>query len=339
MRLMQARGPVSEGVFARMLRGPAEGVLEVPLRVDQDAETILNDDDLQIALWGMYELHYRGFSDVDDRMEWDPQLIAVRGRLETALERAVRELVGPFVSRAEEQTETFQAALEHVIQEVDGPSVAVFLQREATTDQYREFLMLRSLYHLKESDPQVWALPRLTGGAKVALAELQYDEFGAGSADRLHQTLFARTLRGADLDDEYGAYVELTPAATLANNNVMSLFGLHRRLRGAAMGHLAAFETTSSLPCRKYAQGAERLGFNGEVTHYFEEHVEADAVHEHVAQRAICGAMVAEDPILANDILLGAAACVHVGNLEGSQLISAWKVGGSALRQTEGVAA
>lgn len=46
-------------------------------------------------------------------------------------------------------------------------------------------------------------MPRLTGGAKVALAELQYDEFGAGRADRLHQELFARTLRGAGLDDAY----------------------------------------------------------------------------------------------------------------------------------------
>jgi len=339
MRLMHPRGPVSEGVFARMLRGPSEGALGIPFRTDGSAETILTDDDLQIALWALYELHYRGFTDVDERMEWDPQLIAVRGRLEALLEQAVRGLVAPFVSRAEEQAESFQAALENVIQSSDGPSLAVFLQRQATVDQYLEFLMIRSLYHLKESDPHAWVVPRLTGGAKVALAELQYDEFGAGRADQLHQELFARTLRGADLDDRYGAYVELTPAATLAANNVMSLFGLHRRLRGAAMGHLAAFETTSSLPCRKYAQGADRLGFSSEVTQYFDEHVEADAVHEHVAQRGICGAMVSEEPQLANDILVGAAANVHVGNLEGSQLISAWEAGGSALRRMEGVAA
>jgi hypothetical protein len=322
-----------------MLRGHAEGAVEVTVRSDQGAEAVLRDEDLQVALWAMYELHYRGFSDVDDRMEWDPGLIAVRRQLETELERAVRELVAPFVSAAQDQADTFQGALEAVTLDVDGPSLAAYLQRDATIDQYREFLMLRSLYHLKESDPQAWALPRLAGAAKVALAELQYDEFGAGRADRLHQELFARTLRGADLDPEYGAYVEFTPAVTLANNNVMSFFGLHRRLRGAAMGHLAAFETTSSLPCRKYAQGADRLGFGEEVTQYFEEHIEADAVHEHVAQRNICGAMVAEDPAIADDILLGAAACVHVGNLEGTQLISAWETGGSAKRKTEEVAA
>ena len=40
----------------------------------------------------------------------------------------------------------------------------------------------------------------------------------------------------------------------------MSLFGLHRRLRGALVGHLAAFEMTSSIPNRRYGDGLRRLG-------------------------------------------------------------------------------
>ena len=63
----------------------------------------------------------------------------------------------------------------------------------------------------------------------------------------------------------------------------MTLFGLHRRLRGAIAGHLAAFEMTSSLPNRTYGDGFRRLGFGGDVTGYFDEHVEADAVHEQIA--------------------------------------------------------
>lgn len=339
MRLMQPRGPVSERVFAHMLSGPGNGALDVPIPWDEGTEAALKDDDMQIALWALYELHYRGFADVDERMEWDPQLIAVRARLEAVLEQAIQGLVAPFVSKAEDEADNFQTALENVIQDVDGPSVAVFMQREATADQYLEFLMIRSIYHLKESDAHAFVVPRLGGAAKVALAELQYDEFGAGRPEQLHQELFARALRGAGLDDQYGAYIEMTPATTLASNNMMSLFGLHRRLRGAAMGHLAAFETTSSLPCRKYAQGADRLGFSGEVTQYFEEHIEADAVHEHMAQRSICGAMVAEDPALARDILVGAAACVHVGKVDAIHLLDAWAAGASALRQSEEAAA
>ena len=51
---------------------------------------------------------------------------------------------------------------------------------------------VRSVYHLKEADPSAWVLPRLTGPAKAALAELLYDEYGGGRAERLHAGLFAR---------------------------------------------------------------------------------------------------------------------------------------------------
>ena len=40
---------------------------------------------------------------------------------------------------------------------------------------------------------------------------------------------------------------------------------------------------TSSIPHRMYAEGMRRLGFGDDVTDYFDEHVEADAVHEQIA--------------------------------------------------------
>ena len=65
------------------------------------------------------------------------------------------------------------------------------------------------------------------------------------------------------------------PAATLATVNLMSLFGLHRRLRGAIVGHLALFEMTSSIPNRRYANGLRRLGFDDPAaTEFFDEHVD-----------------------------------------------------------------
>ena len=167
-----------------------------------------------------------------------------------------------------------------------GPSLAAFLHRHADREQMLEYLRQRSLQQLKESDPQSFLLPRLEGAAKVALAEIQYDELGAGRPERLHQTLFARTLESAGLDPTYGAYLDEVSAVSLASGNVMSLFGLNRRLRGAGAGHFAAFEATSSVPSRKVAAGLDRLGFPPEAAAYFEEHVEADAVHEQVAARA-----------------------------------------------------
>jgi hypothetical protein len=56
----------------------------------------------------------------------------------------------------------------------------------------------------------------------------------------------------------------------------MSLLGLHRRLRAAIAGHLAAFEMTSTIPSRLYGNGFRRLGHDASTTAYFDEHVEAD---------------------------------------------------------------
>ena len=137
----------------------------------------------------------------------------------------------------------------------DGASTAAYVHRHATREQALELLRLRSVYHLKESDPTAWAVPRLRPRAKAALMELQYDEYGAGRPDRLHAHLFAEGLEACGLDPAYGAYVDEVPLEMLEQNNAMSLFGLHRRLRGAALGHLAAFEATSSMPSRRIAAG------------------------------------------------------------------------------------
>ena len=108
--------------------------------------------------------------------------------------------------------------------------------------------------------PAQWGLPRLGGPAKAALVEIQMDEYGDGRLERMHAELFRRRWAGSAWTPAYGAYLDAVPAITLATNNVMSLFGLHRRLRGALLGHLAAFEMTSSLPNRRYGNGLRRLG-------------------------------------------------------------------------------
>ncbi|MEK8105100.1 iron-containing redox enzyme family protein [Micromonospora sp. M12] len=113
--------------------------------------------------------------------------------------------------------------------------------------------------------------------------EIQTDEYGNGRLDRMHAELFRCTLDRLGLDTAYAAHLDAVPAVTLATNNLMSLLGLHRRLRGALLGHLAAFEMTSSLPNRRYGNGLRRLGFDEVATRFYDEHVEADAVHEQIA--------------------------------------------------------
>lgn len=335
MRLPTPRGPISDRLVAALAApSPVDpDVLEVPL----SGEVL--DEDAQLALWTAYELHYRGFDDLPRDPEWDPGLLAWRGRVEARFEAALRDLVGDAVARARgaaaadggdpaDARAAVAAGIRALVAADEHPSVARHLQRRATRAEVEDFLRERSLYHLKESDPHAFVLARIDGPAKVATAELLYDEYGAGRADGLHARLFAEALAAAGLDPAYGAHVDQVSAQTLASSTTMSLFGLHRRLRGAALGHLAAFEVTSTDPCRRIAQGIERVGLPAAVAAYFHEHVEADAVHEQVALTDICGALVADDPALLDDVLLGAAACLAVDGRAGAALLARWEAVG-----------
>ena len=319
MKIPEPRGDLSAWV-SDALTDPVPTPL--PLRrADADASTI-DDEDLQLALWMLYELHYRGFDGARDDAEWDPVLLSARRDLEAPFEREVRELTRPHLPTPEPARIVEQ--IQDLIAADPESGLVPFIQRRADLDQFTEFMKLRSIYHLKESDPQSFVLPRLDGPAKVALAELQYDEYGAGRPEMLHQDLFRSALRGCGLSDAYGAYADEVDASTFAVNNVMSLFALHRRLRGASLGHLAVFEATSSIPCRRISRGIRRLGLPESVSAYYDEHVEADAAHEQVALRDICGTLVAERPELAADVLLGAQACLSVDGLAGERLMERW---------------
>lgn len=319
MNLPGARGALSEWVRNALTHSDPAAPLPP---VDSSANS-LDDEDLQLALWMLYELHYRGFDGARDDAEWDPHLLGARREMEAVFESDVRQLCREHVPAAE--PERIVEQIEDLIGQSPDSGLAEFVEEHADRTQIAEYLRLRSIYHLKESDPQTFALPRLTGRAKVALAELQYDEYGAGRPEMLHQDLFRAALRGSGLNDEYGAYIDELDAATLASNNVMSLFSLHRRLRGASMGHLAVFEATSSIPCRRISRGITRVGLPAEVSAYYDEHVEADAAHEQVALRDICGALVTDEPELADDVLLGAQACLAIDGRAATQLVERWR--------------
>jgi hypothetical protein len=290
-------------------------------------DDVVRDDDVQLALFCLYELHHAGLEGVGDDREWDPRLIAVRGILERAFEDALRARV-PVPERPEPTSAGVAAALFALTSADSGPSLSRFVARKASVEQLREFLVHRSIYTLGEADPHSWAIPRLRGRSKAALVEIQADEYGGGRPERVHATIFGATLRGVGLDDRYGSYLDDVPAITLASSNAMSLFGLHRRLRGAIVGHLAAFEMTSSVPSRLYASGIRRLGFGDDVAWYYDEHVEADAVHEQIA-----GGLVESEPELLDDVLFGAAACLEVEGWVGAHVLASWQAGRSSLRE------
>jgi hypothetical protein len=289
----------------------------------------LGNLDFQAALTYGYEVHYRGFDDVAEEMEWHPHLLAARGHLERRFMAALLAEVPP-PSQAAVRVPVARGLRDLVERESRGPSLSEYLLKSATAAQFREFLVQRSLYHLKEADPHTWVIPRLSGESKAALIAIQTDEYGNGTLARMHSSLFAQAMRSLDLDDRYGTYWGDLLPETHATVNFMSLLGLHRKHRGAAVGHLAALEMTSTQPNRRYGNGLRRLGYGAPATAFFDEHVEADAVHEQLAAVDMCGALVRSEPRLHSHVLWGAMCCLRLDQAAGEALLDRWFRAGSS---------
>lgn len=318
IELPPPRGPLSERLFAALAGSPSDP-LEAPGLLDPSDP--IADEDLQLALYVSYEVHYSGIRGVDEAWEWEPSLLAFRAELERPFEAAVAELVEP---AGVAELASVGAALQAIVAEDPGPPLSRYMETQGTREQMLEHVTHRSAYQLKEADPHSWAIPRLSPRPKAALLEVQADEYGGGSAERMHSVLFAKTMAALGLDPTYGAYLERLPGVTLATVNLISLFGLHRRRRGALVGHLAGFEMTSSIPNRRYGNALRRLGFDQEATHFYDEHVEADAVHEQLAVRGICGTLVAEEPALVGDVFFGAFSALDLEDRVARTLLAEW---------------
>ena len=328
MQLPDPRGSMTRRLFTALLADGREPV-ELPVDVPESAD-ILTDDDAQLALYACYQLHFQGFDNVDDRWEWHPAVLSFRAAVEARFERALRDAV---MLPARVTPEGVPQTLAQLIADQGGPSLSQFILRQASLDQFRELLIHRSLYHLREADPHTFAIPRLAGRPKAALIEIQIDEYGGGQLHRMHAELFRDTMTHLGLDTTPNAYLEQVPAITLATNNVMSMFGLHRRLRGALLGQLAVFEMNSSLPNRRYGNGLRRLGsYPPAATRFFDEHVEADAVHEQIAAHDMCAAFCAAEPTQTQMVLFGAAAWLAIETRMNEHLFERWQRGQTSLR-------
>ncbi|MEV6112711.1 iron-containing redox enzyme family protein [Streptomyces sp. NPDC052109] len=318
-QLPPPRGPLSAAVAA-YLRGT--GPLPRPAEA---GEADPYGDDTHLALYLCYELHYRGFAGVGPGLEWDPDLLRVRAALERRFLSALRT-----DTPAHDSLDDALAAL--LVEPAEGTGVTHFLCAEGELWHLREYAAQRSLYHLKEADPHAWVLPRLWGRAKAGMAAVEFDEFGGGRADRVHARLFAALMADLGLDTEYGRYVDAARAEMLAVVNVMSLFGLHRELRGALVGHFAEVEITSSPGSRRLAEAMRRTGAGPAAEFFYDEHVEADAVHEQVVRHEVIGGLLGEEPELAADVAFGIDATEYLEDRLARRLLGDWRAGRSSLR-------
>jgi hypothetical protein len=314
------RGPLSSQLAARLTDGDR---LDLPVIGRADP---LVDDDLHLALWCCYALHYRGFEGVDDRLEWDPGILAFRATLEGAFESALRAEFAPSSVPADPLL-----AL-RVIETWAGPPLSSTIAATGTRQQLAEFAIHRSAYQLKEADPHTWAIPRLHGPGRSAMVEIQADEYGQGVPGQAHAEIFAAAMAELGLNSEFGHYIDRLPGTTLATDNLASMFGMNRRLRGALVGHLALFEMTSVEPMSRYLAAARRLGGLDAFERFYEVHVEADAHHAQLALHKMIGGFVSTEPELGPDIIFGAAALAKVEGRFAKRLLTSWDEGRSSLR-------
>ena len=309
------RGPLSDAVVGALRDGTA-------LPPVGAADPF--GDDLAVALHTCYELHYQGFDGVAAELEWDPRLLAFRGSLERIFLTALRESV----PGGDDVTAVLDELL---VEPVPGTGVSHFLRDKGEWWQLREYFVQRSIYHHKEADPHAWVIPRLRGTAKAALVAVEYDEFGGGRGDRIHAQLYADLLGASGLDDRYLYYFDYVPAPVIAVVNLMSLLGLHRALRGAMVGHFAAAEITTGPSAARMEAALRRLGGTDATTHFFTEHIEADAVHEQVLRHDVIGDLLAREPALAADVVFGVRATEFLEARFGAHVLSAWHAGRSSL--------
>lgn len=323
------RGPLTVALLHYLRRDP-ELVQIDPTRLTWRGATAdaATDDDLQLAMWLVYELHYRGLSGVDDGWEWQPGLVEAMHEWEGLLEDSLRIVTG-----ADETPEpaAVPERLFALAAQDSGPSLSQTLMRDASRDQFREFLIHRSMYHLKEADPHTWVIPRLSGAVKAAMITIQADEYGLGVVEAMHAELFRALMNTWGLDSAYAHYLARVPGVTLLASNLISMFGLNRRFRGALVGHLAMFEMTSSTPNARYARGHRRLGGAEAAARFFDEHVIADAVHEQVAAYELAGGLANAEPHLVGDILFGARCAAYADAAFADWVLPRWASGTSSL--------
>src|SRR4051812_9204224 len=163
--LPDARGDAS-ALLLEHLAGP---VHELPAVADPlDVADPLGDDDLHLALYLCYELHYRGLPGVDERWEWEPSLLGLRREWETMFEEGLLAAIGAPAAPGP-APDRMCPARRAVLGADEGPSLSTSPEPTGSLEQLLELAVPRSAYQPKEAAPHSGAIARLSGPPKAAL--------------------------------------------------------------------------------------------------------------------------------------------------------------------------
>src|SRR3954452_24577427 len=115
--LPEPRGEISELVLATLTQPPHDFSCELP----RHGDVLAGDDDFHLALYALYELHYRSFDGVDDGWEFEPSLLKLRAELERRFEHALRDSLPPLDLDGDSPVQ-----LKTLLEAAEGPSLSRF---------------------------------------------------------------------------------------------------------------------------------------------------------------------------------------------------------------------
>lgn len=253
---------------------------------------------------------------------------------------------GPAVAEAAEQLANwFHHLVDELAPELPGPassavatvlgrpgeSISGWLAERGTLEQLQDAMLLRLPYQILEADPHTHALPRVRGRAKKALAEIQSGEYGVGH-DRTHADLFVDAYEALGLPSVSDA-LSMLPGHAFATFNVLAAAARHRAKTGQLMGQLALFEMDSVEPNARMVVACERLGVPDRTTWFFQIHVWADSEHGPMAEEAILGWYLEDEPDQASEVLRGIRTQAFIDRASADLAVPAWRAG-STIRTT-----
>src|SRR5436853_7674006 len=122
-QLPAPRGELSELVLTALAQPPHD----LPQHVPEHGDVLAGDEDFHLALYALYELHYRSFEGVDDGWEWEPSLLRLRAELERHFEAALRDALPP-----DPPAKDIPTQLRELLDAAEGPSLSRFLEMRAT---------------------------------------------------------------------------------------------------------------------------------------------------------------------------------------------------------------
>src|SRR5690606_1805493 len=137
-----ARGPLSAALIETMQRDDAASVAETELLGVAEsalavADSISEDDDIQLALFLLYACAYGSLSWIEADWEWNPALLRVRRLIEDEFERELRRDV-VITELPPADAELIAAELFRLTAPEPGPSLARFVAKHATLAQAEE---------------------------------------------------------------------------------------------------------------------------------------------------------------------------------------------------------